>query len=431
MTMTNMTLSPERRAAILRETNAKRRRPIRWTIGKMVLAAVLAAVLTVSALAAAIPALRAALGSFTAQSQPITGIVSEQDGIEIRPVAALSDSNLTRIFCEVQDKTGDRLSADMDIDFRMEGLPNLNASVFGAKVISYDADTHTALISLLQTGYQIKDETPVTLTFAGFQPRVDIKTDALPQSLLSSKIRETFTPADLTVTNQGSDSVLIPLTVGQTPMTLPGTDAITLSSLGFDSANRLHFQFALASGMSPDNTAGLLTNVFRKDGKDAGHTIDTLHFIKDGVIYYEVCLSGGFTAADAPQLTLDRVYGSLSDKPGVTGDWNVEMKITPVSEIAYQPHTQVGGVLVREVTVTELSVLAVSDAEHDMLSRNPTYATLRDGTKLTLTNSTTGSMWSRDDDGVGHAYDRWAFDTPVNPADVVSLNFDGVAVLLQ
>ena len=46
-----------------------------------------------------------ALGSFTAQSQPITGIVTEDNGIEVRPVAALSRSGMVRVWAEVQDKT--------------------------------------------------------------------------------------------------------------------------------------------------------------------------------------------------------------------------------------------------------------------------------------------------------------------------------------
>lgn len=119
MTMQNITLSPERRAAILHKL-APRRTKLRWTTGRIVLAAVLAALLTFSTFAAAIPALRAALqnalGSFSEQSQPITGIVVEDNGIEVRPVAALSSSNLVRVWVEVQDKTGNRLSDDMLIN---------------------------------------------------------------------------------------------------------------------------------------------------------------------------------------------------------------------------------------------------------------------------------------------------------------------------
>ena len=88
MTMQNITLSPERRAEILQQLHPRRTK-LRWTTGRMVLAAVLAALLTFSAFAAAIPAIRAALqnalGNFAEQSQPITGIAIEDNGIEVRP----------------------------------------------------------------------------------------------------------------------------------------------------------------------------------------------------------------------------------------------------------------------------------------------------------------------------------------------------------
>ena len=107
MTMRNITLSPARRAAILQGIRPRRRRRLHWTVGRAVLAAVLAVLLTFSAFAAAIPALReallGALGSFIEQSQPITGIVTAQDGIEVRPVAALSSSGMVRVWVEVQD----------------------------------------------------------------------------------------------------------------------------------------------------------------------------------------------------------------------------------------------------------------------------------------------------------------------------------------
>lgn len=108
MAMANITLSPARRAEILRGIQPRRARRLHWTVGRAVLVAVLAVLLTFSAFAAAIPALREALlnalGSFTEQSQPITGIVTEDNGIEVRPVAALSNSGMVRVWAEVQDK---------------------------------------------------------------------------------------------------------------------------------------------------------------------------------------------------------------------------------------------------------------------------------------------------------------------------------------
>lgn len=151
MTMQNITLSPARRAAILYEIQPRRARRLHWTVGRAVLAAVLAVLLTFSAFAAAIPALREALqnalDSFTEQSQPITGIVTEDNGIEVRPVAALSDSGMTKVYIEIQDKTGSRLDGTYDVEIEIahpldDGPVHLGTN---SRQIRYDAESHTAL----------------------------------------------------------------------------------------------------------------------------------------------------------------------------------------------------------------------------------------------------------------------------------------------
>ena len=80
MTMEKIRVSPARRAQIMQSACPRRRATIR-TAGRIAAAVVLAVLLTFSAFAAAIPALREALqnalGSFTEQSQTITGIAAE------------------------------------------------------------------------------------------------------------------------------------------------------------------------------------------------------------------------------------------------------------------------------------------------------------------------------------------------------------------
>jgi len=115
--LAGLTLSPERRDAILREANRKHR-PFRFAKGKILLAAALAAALSVSAYAISPTmqeTLQRLLGGLYGQNQTITDVVSECDGIEVRPVYALADQNFLRIYLEVQDTTGDRLSEYMCI----------------------------------------------------------------------------------------------------------------------------------------------------------------------------------------------------------------------------------------------------------------------------------------------------------------------------
>ncbi len=165
MTMANITLSPARRADILRGIRPRRRHRLHWTVGRAVLAAVLAVLLTFSAFAAAIPALReallGALGSFTEQSQSITGIATEDNGIEVRPVAALSDSGMTKVYIEIQDKTGSRLDGSYDVGVEI-AHPLDDAPVHlgtSSRQIRYDAESHTALYEA-QRPDSIAAETP-------------------------------------------------------------------------------------------------------------------------------------------------------------------------------------------------------------------------------------------------------------------------------
>ena len=137
------------------------------------------------------------LGSFTELSQPITGVAVEENGIEVRPVAALSSSGMVRVWVEVQDKTGDRLSADMSVFAGIKGmLGDANVAATGHKIISYDEQTHTALIEIYQTGYNIADGSMVTLEFRSFQPRDSEPVEVeFPQEMLSKTGLKNMTPA--------------------------------------------------------------------------------------------------------------------------------------------------------------------------------------------------------------------------------------------
>ena len=422
MTMANITLTSAKRDAILRGLEAKRR-PIHWTAGNILLAAVLAAVLTVSAFAAVSPMIREALanalGSFLAQSQPITGVAVEQDGIEIRVVSALSDSSMTRIFCEVQDKTGDRLGPEMRISGWIDGLPWAeDSSSGGTQLIAYDAETRTALVELLQSGAVLEGDTPATIHFQKFQAEESIKDGAVsvPMDILTTATLETMQ------TEKG-ETVLVP---EQTPSALDGAAYIRLSSFGFGSDGRLHIQYAYLECANRENNR-VLTTARSRSGKDDivyNQNLTGATFQQNGIWYADASYS--VTPDDLEDLAFDDLYGRMYVKPPVEGDWSLDITIEPAPSITLQANTQVGGARVKQVKVSAISVLVISDSKRTRLGYRPTYATLRDGTKLILTNNCVQSM------GTGAvSYDQWTFDQPIDPADIVSMNFDGVTVPLQ
>ena len=135
----------------------------------------------------------------------------EYDGIEVRPVSALSSSTYVRIWAEVQDMTGDRLRADMDIDGYVADVPTLGVSQFSLpQVISYDEETHTALIEFSSTGYGVTENVPVSICFDRFQPRQKISDVSVPIELVTAQTLASTTAPDGSV-------VLVP---EQTPVAL-------------------------------------------------------------------------------------------------------------------------------------------------------------------------------------------------------------------
>lgn len=432
MTMANITLSPARRADILRGIQPRRKRRLHWTAGRMMLAAVLAALLTFSAFAAAIPALRAALmnalGSFVAQSQPITGIVTEDNGIEVRPVAALSSSGMVRVWAEVQDKTGDRLSADMDVFAGFTGmLGDANHGLVGHEVVSYDEQTRTALIEVYQTGYAIEDGDQVTLAFYRFQPYVDISELGLdvPTDIITGQ----------TLACQTSENDYIYLQPEQTPQDLNGNEYVRVSSFGFGTDGNLHLQFAFTGDANRENNV-VLTTARSKSGKDIAQyngSAPVVEFEQDGTHYIDIAYT--IKPSELDDIIFDDLYGTLYTRPAAEGEWSAELTMELADEVVYYPNVQVGGALVEEIRVSEIGVSARSASEGTILGHRPTYAMTKDGKKLYLTDNCIEGGWSIDDynadSSAGHAQDQWAFDEPMDPSDIVLLNFDGVDVPLQ
>ena len=437
MAMANITLSPARRAEILRGIRPRRAHRLHWTVGRAVLAAVLAVLLTFSAFAAAIPALREALqnalGSFTEQSQPITGIVTEDNGIEVRPVAALSSSGMVRVWVEVQDKTGDRLSEDMLVDVSFSDmLGDATQAQVGHEIISYDEQTRTALIEVSQTGYNIEDGSTVSLEFRSFQPRENEPVEVgFPREMLAVTGLKNMT------TEMGIHFLVnetFPLVPEQTPATLPGTDAFRLSSVGFGEDGKLHIQIAFAEGVSyQDYLSTPRSTVSDPRDPDAILMLGGAPFEYNGIWYSDMAYA--VTVDDLPYLTFSNLQGARYLREGATGSWQVTLNIEVADEVIYHPNVPYGNALIDEIRVSEIGVYARAAGDSVKLGRSPTYAMTKDQEKIILTDNCVEGGWSVDDmldpSAGGHSVGQWMFDKPIAPSEIVLLNFDGVDVPLQ
>ena len=436
MMMQNITLSAERRAAILHKLTPRRAK-LRWTTGRIVLAAVLAALLTFSTFAAAIPALRAALqnalGSFSEQSQPITGIVVEDNGIEVRPVAALSSSNLVRVWVEVQDKTGNRLSDDMLINGWIDheqdkDTPAVNGWSGGAHVVYYDENSRTALIEIDEIGRPIADGTEVNVSFSSFQPAECAKeTVDFPREMLSVTGLKSMTE-DMGVPLFAEHLPLIP---EQTPCELEGSDRVRLSSVGFGEDGKLHIQVAFLgeANHSGSTVYSRTTDARNPDQSPSGGR----YFQYNDQWYYDEVFD--VTPEDLPYLTFGDLQCTYQLHDPVKGIWSCTITVETADEVVYHPNVQVGGALVEEIRVSEIGVSARSASEGTILGHRPTYAITKSGKRLYLTDNCIDGGWGVDDiinpSSAGHAHDQWMFDEPLDPSDIILLNFDGVDVPLQ
>ncbi|HJA49267.1 MAG TPA: hypothetical protein H9790_08090 [Candidatus Agathobaculum intestinipullorum] len=436
MKLQHITLSPARRAEILRSIEPRHTR-LRWTAARILLAAMLAVLLTFSALAATVPALREALknvlGGFSEQSQPITGITVEDNGIEIRPVAALSSSNLVRVWVEVQDKTGDRLSEDMRVngwlDYeRDETAPVVNSWTGGAHIVHYDEDSRTALIEIDNIGRPIADGTEVNVSFSSFQPSARAEeTVDFPREMLSATGLKNMTE-DMGIPLFVDHILLIP---EQTPCELEGSNYARLSSVGFGEDGKLHIQVAF---LGEANHSGSSLSSHATDARDPEQNFGGGRcFQYNGQWYFDAVYD--ITPDDLPYMTFSDLNGSYMLHDPVEGIWYFTIAVETADEVVYHPNVQVGGALVEEIRVSEIGVSARSASEGTILGHRPTYAMTKGGEKLYLTDNCIDGGWSVDDmndpSSSGHAHDQWMFDEPLDPSEIVLLNFDGVDIPLQ
>lgn len=436
MKLQHITLSPARRAEILRSIEPRHTR-LHWTAARILLAATLAVLLTFSALAATVPALREALknvlGGFSEQSQPITGITVEDNGIEMRPVAALSSSNLVRVWVEVQDKTGDRLSEDMRVngwlDYEQdETAPVVNSWTGGAHVVHYDEDSRTALIEIDNIGRPIADGTEVNVSFSSFQPSARAEeTVDFPREMLSDTGLKNLPKEDVSWTIYE----ILPLVPEQTPHELEGTNHARLSSVGFGEDGKLHIQTVFTD--HADHWSGFHSDATDSRDPDAIPMLGGYSFQYNGTWYYEAVYD--ITPDDLPYLTFGDLTRDYYVNAAVEGGWYFTIAVETADEVVYHPNVQVGGALVEEIRVSEIGVSARSASEGTILGHRPTYAMTKGGEKLYLTDNCIDGGWSVDDmndpSSSGHAHDQWMFDEPLDPSEIVLLNFDGVDVPLQ
>jgi len=402
--MDHIQLSPERRQAILQQSAKPRQgfglsRPLSHRMGgKVVLAAALTVTLAVSAFAAS-PSLRQSLqevlGGLFPNAQPITGVSAACNGIEVRPISALADSGFVQIFCEIQDTEGNRLADDMDIQYRIEGLPHVDKYTTSDryKIVSYDEDTHTALVCLMDDGVVLDGEAPCKLSFRSFLPSdlhaqtgryriteeiLDFSLPAeIPQNLKTEPCIESGTSYNTSSDREDKVRRLVP---EQNPYPL-SSEYMRISSVGFGDDGHFHLVAAF-DGEANHEHSFFLTGFVNAQTGELLDTIADENYCLDGVWYRDVQYD--IQPEDLPFLESHGITGFYYLRDSVHGDWSMDITVKPVEgTLTYTPHVSVKDAAVREVRVSPISIIVVAD-ELFPVSES---ATFRDGSTLDLTDN--------------------------------------------
>lgn len=428
---------------------------------RAVLAIAACAVLTVTAAAAAIPAvwetMQDHLGAFAPYAQPVKGAYAADQGVKVQVLSALSDDLETRVYLSVQDMEGDRLDEHLTLEGRLENgerkdpdvePPRVSVStVVGSgqfDLISYDPEAKTALFSAsVLYGEDKQPSQYARLSLTGMTTRKakmnnDASLGAIGGEVLNSlpmgaEDRTILSPSD--IINLGYTDDILPdeqvvLAPEQNPMPIEGTEDMWISSMGLASDGRFHIRLGFADGVS------IL------DEKDDHWFLCALlpYEIRDtlGEPYRETLVPGGvdilFPLINAGNLEAihgctARFYGRYT-RPGtdIQGTWDIQFPLEHYPSTVLGWTGEVTGRQVRQVTISPLSVTMYSNNAGGFASAT-LYAVKKDGS-IVAAEPGTGRYSGVGPAGstVWDAYNTWQFEEPVDVEDVASLTLHGVTI---
>lgn len=438
--------------------------------GRMAAILVCAALMvTASAAAVAVPAVREALqtylGDFAPYAQTIDGAVCTDQGIEVEVLSAISDDLEARFYIAVRDIEEDRLDECLRLDGKLvagEAKEDPNGDSSGIKVkvvssagiaaggfefISYDPRTKTALFSsrilYLDSARPTGDaELSITgmNTLQGelyeFVPCMGVTGATLESLPADVKNRVIFSPS--TVENIGyTDDVLpntqVVLAPGQTPMSIEGIEDVRISSMGFASDGCFHIRLEFAEGMAPamfepDDTSMFHANLMtEEDGNDFKYYVYQERLVEDGVdILFPLVKAEDLKEIQSRQVQISGYY----TRPGVEieGSWSAQFPMEYYTSTALDWTGELAGWQVQQMTISPLGItmsgVSDSDPTWGFGIRPPIYAVKKDGSTVAAESGTghytnMGAI-SAEEDG-WKAYATWKFEEPVDVEDIVSL----------
>lgn len=331
------------------------------------------------------------LGPYAPFAQEITGTASDQ-GVRLELVSAVSDGYTAQIFYTLTDEEGGRFNADHTrVAAWLEGS-SLGGMSIGSRVVSYDADSGTLLMEASSTG--IDTSQPLELVVE----RIDPASRWLRDIRFPAAVPEE--PLETESTEEGD----VVLKAGQNPQTSPDTDAVTLSSAGFDGAGNFHIRLAFAEGI----TGMLLARPCNAAGEPLAHVTATE--VEGGMD----CVAEDF---DLAELAYIQVYGPYrGPEPAIEGEWTLPLEL----EAAEQRVLQVGRTLEDGVYVDRVEVSGMNVAVF-FRSEDVDWFTLWVSDRAGETSGVPLNYMNRCVEGTDMSCGLWSFETPMDLADIASV----------
>ena len=411
------------------------RRPLRILLAASAIAALLLG--TALALSHGLrAALGDALGSFLPYVRPVEEEGVTDQGIRIKPVAALSDGNAVQVYFAVTDLTGDRLDENTSITPNVyppnDGEGSWISWVTGRlSLLDYDSEARTGLYMLRIVGNGEPEENLVLpVQFREIHPGTHSFNLPLRPEWIAEDTLQTQTVSGKEV-----------LTPGQTPRDL-GSDLVSMSGFGFGADGVLHCQLrmdapavewdesvftlgihSLSANTDPDLGYERTAWYKQYETYSTGALPEPLtRFEQDGVTYWDY--RTGITPADLGDVsffTEDGIGLRLQTKPTITGTWEMEIPTADVEKQSVDmlpTGTVLEGVTARTLHLSTIGCTLVSDP-----GGGP--GTIGYALTVYLTDGTTVSAGEADSlfHAERHAANHWSFPEPVEVEAITGVAF--------
>ena len=435
----------------------------KWLGRRAVAAIAVCAALTLTATAAAVPAvwrsLQEHLGPFAPYAQYIKGASCTDQGIRIQVLSAVSDDLEARFYLSVRDVEGDRINEFLDLKGSLEAGEEWEPEpgetppvVYGGgystrnfELVSYDPGTKTALLTAkiyYEDAARPNGEGKLTVT--GMDTRhVTLYGDVSLASLTGKTLKSLplgkedkviYKPSDLGgtgYTNAVLPSKQVVLAPDQTPMPLNGTKDIRVSSMGFASDGCFHIRLEFDEGVRPalrqDGTSALLFNPRLAGGTPVEYYVCQQALVEGGMdILFPLIKAGDLGALQGGQIRISGDYFRPGEE--IEGAWSTQFQMEHYSSVTLDWTGELDGCLVRQVTVSPLSVTMRSN-DKGGFANSTLYAVKKDGTTVASEPGLGAYNNLAAKGGEGwDAFNTWSFEEPVDVEDISFLSLKGTLI---